>query len=27
MSAVEIPPDLWAELKAEGLLPEEAPTP
>ena len=24
---VEIPPALWAELKAEGLLPEGAPTP
>ncbi|MCY3665470.1 MAG: aldo/keto reductase, partial [Gemmatimonadetes bacterium] len=23
----EIPPILWAELKAEGLLPEGAPTP
>ena len=23
----EIPPALWAELKAEGLLPEGAPTP
>jgi D-threo-aldose 1-dehydrogenase len=22
-----IPADLWAELKAEGLLPAEAPTP
>ncbi|MDE2809507.1 MAG: aldo/keto reductase, partial [Gemmatimonadota bacterium] len=24
---VEIPPALWVELKAEGLLPEGAPTP
>ena len=24
---VEIPPALWDELKAEGLLPEGAPTP
>lgn len=27
MFRVEIPNDLWAELKHEGLLPEEAPTP
>ena len=25
--AAPIPPDLWAELKAEGLLPEEVPVP
>jgi D-threo-aldose 1-dehydrogenase len=27
MFRVDIPSDLWAELKHEGLLPEEAPTP
>ena len=27
MIQAEIPPALWAELKAEGLLPEGAPTP
>jgi aryl-alcohol dehydrogenase-like predicted oxidoreductase len=27
MFETEIPPGLWAELKSEGLLPEEAPTP
>lgn len=26
-AALPIPPDLWAELKAEGLLPEHAPVP
>ena len=25
--AVPIPPDLWAELRAEGLLPEDVPVP
>ena len=27
MVSYEIPADLWAELKHEGLLPENAPTP
>jgi D-threo-aldose 1-dehydrogenase len=27
MFETDIPAGLWAELKAEGLLPEEAPTP
>ena len=27
MASYEIPPDLWAELKSEGLIPNEAPTP
>ena len=27
MASFEIPQDLWAELKSDGLLPAEAPTP
>jgi D-threo-aldose 1-dehydrogenase len=27
MIRYEIPPDLWSELKAERLIPEEAPVP
>ena len=27
MVGIDIPTDLWSELKAEGLIPEEAPVP
>ena len=27
MASFDIPPDLWAELKYESLIPEQAPTP